>query len=70
MTHSLTSNNQKEAEHKRKPPSKPISCTTTGRSAANSLLNASKLAARASERELSASSREAPQAWHFGLALV
>ena len=30
----------------------------------------SKQARRASERELSASSREAPQAWHFGLALV
>ena len=29
-----------------------------------------KQARRASERELSASSREAPQAWHFGLALV
>ena len=30
----------------------------------------SKQARRVSERELSASSREAPQAWHFGLALV
>ena len=29
-----------------------------------------KQARRASGRELSASSREAPQAWHFGLALV
>lgn len=39
-----------------------ICCTTTGRSAANSLLNPSKLAAGR------ASSREAPQAWLFGLA--
>ena len=37
MTHHLTSNKQKEAESKRKPPSEPICCTTTGRSAANSL---------------------------------
>ena len=37
MTHSMTSNNQKEAEIKRKPPSEPICCTTTARSAANSL---------------------------------
>jgi hypothetical protein len=26
----MTSNNQKEAEIKRKPPSEPICCTTTG----------------------------------------
>ena len=45
MTHTLTSTNQKEAENKRKPPNKPICCTTTGRSAANSLPKASKLAA-------------------------
>ena len=37
MTPHLTSNKQKEAESKRKPPSEPICCTTTGRSAANSL---------------------------------
>ena len=37
MTHNMTSNNQKEAKSKRKPPSEPICCTTTGRSAANSL---------------------------------
>ena len=48
MTHSLTSNNQKEAENKRKPPSKPSCRTTTDRSAANSLLKASKLAGRPS----------------------
>ena len=37
MTPHLTSNKQKEAEIKRKPPSEPICCTTTARSAANSL---------------------------------
>ena len=37
MAHNMTSNNQKEAEIKRKPRSEPICCTTTGRSAANSL---------------------------------
>ena len=37
MTPHLTSNKQKEAEIKRKPPSESICCTTTARSAANSL---------------------------------
>jgi hypothetical protein len=30
MTHNMTSNNQKEAEIKRKPRSEPFCCTATG----------------------------------------
>ncbi len=58
MTHSMTSNNQKEAEIKRKPPSEPICCTTTGRSAANSLaqtIGAASLSAREAQVKSTAS---------------
>ena len=58
MTHSLTSNNRKEAEIKRKPPSEPICCTTTGRSAANSLaqtIGAASLSAREAQVKSTAS---------------
>ena len=58
MTHHLTSNKQKEAESKRKPPSEPICCTTTGRSAANSLaqtIGAASLSTREAQVKSTAS---------------
>ena len=58
MTHSMTSNNQKEAKSKRKPPSEPICCTTTGRSAANSLaqtIGAASLSTREAQVKSTAS---------------
>ena len=58
MTHNMTSNNQKEAKSKRKPPSEPICCTTTGRSAANSLaqtIGAASLSTREAQVKSTAS---------------
>ena len=58
MTPHLTSNKQKEAESKRKPPSEPICCTTTGRSAANSLaqtIGAASLSTREAQVKSTAS---------------
>ena len=58
MTHHLTSNKQKEAESKRKPPSEPICCSTTGRSAANSLaqtIGAASLSTREAQVKSTAS---------------
>ena len=80
MTRSMTSNNQKEAEIKRKPPSEPICCTTTGRSAANSLaqtIGAASLSAREAQVKSTASPphlherrsrQKAPQTSQFRLA--
>jgi hypothetical protein len=54
----MTSNNQKEAKSKRKPPSEPICCTTTGRSAANSLaqtIGAASLSTREAQVKSTAS---------------
>ena len=58
MTHNMTSNNQKEAKSKRKPPSEPICCTTTGRSAANALaqtIGAASLSTREAQVKSTAS---------------
>ena len=63
MTHSMTSNNQKEAEIKRKPPSEPICCTTTGRSAANSLAQTIG-AASSSTQEAQVESNASPPPLH------